>query len=167
MVSTNETKISKAPSGNKLIVTRSFDAPVEKVWRAWTESRLLDDWWAPKPWKTETKSMQLKEGGQWLYSMVGPAGERHWSKVDFKTVVPQKKLASVCVFCDENGNTAAGTFPMYWLVEFRSQDAGTAITVELTFDNEADLEKIVAMGFKEGFTMGLGNLEELLAQGGV
>lgn len=167
MVSTNETKISKAPSGNKLIVTRSFDAPVEKVWRAWTESRLLDDWWAPKPWKTETKSMRLAEGGQWLYSMVGPAGERHWSRVDFKTVVPQKKLVSVCVFCDENGNAAPGMSPMYWLVEFRSQDGGTAINVELSLDSETDLEKIIAMGFKEGFTMGLGNLDELLANGRV
>jgi len=167
MITTHETKIIKAPTGNKLIVTRNFDAPVEKVWSAWTDSKLLDDWWAPRPWKAETKSMRLSEGGQWLYSMVGPTGERHWCRVDFKTIVPQKKLAVVSVFCDENGNTTAGMPPMHWLTEFRAKDAGTAITVEIAFDNEADLDKIVAMGFKEGFTMGLGNLDELLAHGRV
>ena len=51
-----------------------------------------------------------------------------------------------------------------WLTEFRSEGAGTAITVEITFDSETDLEKIVAGGFKEGFTMALGNLDEFLGQ---
>jgi len=164
MITTHETKITKAPSGSKLIVTRSFDAPLEWVWKAWTESSSLDNWWAPRPWKTETISMEFKEGGQWLYSMNGPEGERIWCKVDFRAIVPQKKLSVISVFCDEHGNTIADAPRMNWLTEFRSEDTGTAISVEITFDNEADLEKIVAGGFKEGFTMALANLDEFLGQ---
>lgn len=163
MITTHETKISQAPTGNKLLITRNFDAPVGKVWTAWTDSSLLDNWWAPRPWKAETRSMQLKEGGRWLYAMVGPTGERHWCKADFKDIVPQKRLSLVSVFCDEHGNTIADAPPMHWHTEFRPDGGGTAITVEITFNNEADLEKIVAMGFKKGFTMGLSNLDELLA----
>ena len=59
MINTLETKITRDPSGKKLIVTREFNAPLEKVWRAWTESSLLDEWWAPRPYKTETKSMDF------------------------------------------------------------------------------------------------------------
>lgn len=164
MNNTNETRISKDPSGKKLIVTRDFHAPLERVWRAWTESSLLDDWWAPKPWKAETKSMNFKEGGQWLYAMVSPVGEKHWCKVDFQTIQPQKSFSTINSFCDENGNATKVAPDMRWLTQFRSTGAGTTINVEITFDSEPDLEKIVQMGFKEGFTMGLANLEEWLAK---
>lgn len=163
MVSLHETKISKAPIGSKLIVTRNFDAPVAKVWRAWTDRHLLDEWWAPRPWKAETKSFSLSTGGRWLYAMVGPTGEKHWCAADFKAIVPEKQLSVVSVFCDEEGNTNPATPPMYWNTQFRTEGGGTAIHVEISFNNDADLETIVGMGFKEGFTMGLGNLDELLA----
>ncbi|MDZ7624970.1 MAG: SRPBCC domain-containing protein [Ignavibacteriaceae bacterium] len=52
---------------NKVKVTREFAAPLSKVWAAWTQSELLDQWWAPKPWKAKTKEMEFKEGGHWLY----------------------------------------------------------------------------------------------------
>ncbi len=163
MTSTNETRIDKDPSGKKLMVTRYFNAPLAKVWRAWTESSLLDIWWAPRPWRTETKTLEFNAGGLWLYAMVGPNNEKHWCRVDFKTIEPQKSFTAVDSFCDEDGN-ANNAFPnMHWHTQFNSTGAGTTVTVEITFDNEAGLEKIIAMGFKEGFTMAHGNLDELLA----
>lgn len=44
-------------------VTRDFDAPRDLVWSAWTEHEILDQWWAPKPWKSETKHFDFSEGG--------------------------------------------------------------------------------------------------------
>ena len=165
MINTNETRFSQDPSGKKLIVIREFNAPVEKVWRAWTESSLLDQWWAPKPWKAETKSMAFKEGGRWLYYMLGPAGDRHWCKVEFQTIDPHKSFTVINSFCDENGNTNGDLPVMHWSNNFASNGAGTTITVEISFDSTADLQKIVEMGFKEGFKMGLGNLDEMIAMG--
>ncbi len=72
----NETKIITGESGKELIVTRIFDAPVNKVWHAWTDSAELDKWWAPKPWKAVTKQFNFSEGGHWLYAMQGPDGEK-------------------------------------------------------------------------------------------
>ena len=40
----------------------------------------------------------------------------------------------------------------------------TLVDVEISFTREADMEKIIAMGFEAGFTMALGNLDELLAK---
>ncbi|WDF54275.1 SRPBCC family protein [Mucilaginibacter sp. KACC 22063] len=162
-MSNNETKISKDASGNKLIVTKDFNAPLEKVWRAWTESDLLDQWWAPKPWKAETKSLSFTAGGSWRYAMVSPQGEKHWCRVDIKEVVPQKSFKSTALFTDAEG-TPTDTAPvMNWHTVFTENGDITSIHVALTFDKPDDLEKIVAMGFKEGFSMGLGNLDELFA----
>ena len=69
-----------------LNVTREFAADKNLVWSAWTEKEILDQWWAPKPWKTDTKSMDFREGGRWLYAMCGPEGEEHWSFSDFTSV---------------------------------------------------------------------------------
>jgi len=164
MINANETTISKDPSGKKLIVNRQFNAAPEKVWRAWTESAILDEWWAPRPWKTVTKSMDFSEGGRWLYAMTGPAGEEHWCKVDYHTIDAPKKFTALDAFCDKEGNTSAELPAMHWVVTFEASGNGTAVVVEVGFDSEADLQKIVEMGFREGFTMALGNLDEVLAK---
>lgn len=158
----HNTAISKDLANKKLHVIREFDAPVEKVWKAWTESSLLDKWWAPKPWKTETKLMDFTEGGLWLYCMAGPNGEKAYCRVDFKTINPGQSFSAVSSFCDEDGN-ADDNFPrMYWLNEFIATTTGAKVEVAISFDSEADLQKIVEMGFEGGFNMGLGNLDELL-----
>jgi uncharacterized protein YndB with AHSA1/START domain len=64
-------------------VKREFNASLANVWSAWTEAEILDQWWAPAPWKARTKSMEFKEGGRRLYAMVGPQGEEHWAIADF------------------------------------------------------------------------------------
>ncbi|HYG14458.1 MAG TPA: SRPBCC domain-containing protein, partial [Bacteroidia bacterium] len=64
-------------ANRKIKVTREFAAPLSQVWEAWTNSQVLDQWWAPKPWKAKTKTMNFTEGGYWLYAMVGPEGEEH------------------------------------------------------------------------------------------
>lgn len=161
---TKNALFEKDLANKRLHVKREFDAPVEKVWKAWTDSKLLDKWWAPKPWRAETKVMDFKEGGAWLYRMVGPDGTSQWCHVSFKTIVSGKSFSSTSVFCDEHGNEDSNMPAMYWLVEFEPTATGTKIEVELTFDKEADMEKIIEMGFEGGFTMGLGNLDELLAE---
>jgi uncharacterized protein YndB with AHSA1/START domain len=160
----NNTIISKDLVNRKLNITREFNAPVSRVWKSWTESSILDKWWAPKPWRTETKTMDFKEGGLWLYSMVGPEGERHWCRVDFKTIDPEQSLTIVDGFCDENGNADDSMPLMYWLIKFKATETGTKVEVTITFDKEADLEKIIEMGFEGGFTMALGNLDAVLLE---
>ena len=57
---------------NKTIaIQREFDADPQLVWSAWTTAELLDQWWGPRPWRAETKKMDFREGGHWLYAMVG------------------------------------------------------------------------------------------------
>jgi uncharacterized protein YndB with AHSA1/START domain len=163
MLNTHETKIEKDASGKKLIITRDFSAPTEKVWRAFSESELLEQWWAPRPYRAETKTMDFTSGGQWFYAMVGPEGDRQWCLVKFKQVDPQKSFSAEVGFADEAGNIIDMAPAMHWHAVFSATATGTHLTLEVAFDKEEDLAKIVEMGFKEGFTMALGNLDELLA----
>jgi len=148
----------------KVKVERGFAAPIDKVWAAWTQSEILDQWWAPKPWKAETKSMDFREGGRWLYAMVSPEGEKHWSFADYFSIDPQKSFSGNDGFCDEDGNVTDEFPGSTWHISFAGQENQTVVTVHISYASLDDLEKTLEMGFQEGFTMGLSNLEELLAQ---
>ena len=158
----HETQISKDLPNKKLHVTRAFDAPVDLVWEAWTDPSLLDKWWAPKPWRAETKILDFREGGKWLYAMIGPDGTKAWCLVDFKSIQTKKSILSENSFCTEDGVVIKDFPRMNWLTEFESTSSGAKVIVTISFDKEEDFQKIIDMGFEAGFTMGLGNLEELL-----
>ncbi len=147
---------------NQIKVERSFYAPLDLVWSAWTEADILDQWWAPKPWKAVTKSMDFREGGYWLYAMVSPEGEKHWSKMDYIKIIPHEFFSAFDGFCDENGNPNPALPRNKWENKFKDGGEETLVHILLTFDTLNDLEQIIAMGFKEGFTSGLENLDQYL-----
>ena len=146
----------------KIHVERSFDAPVDLVWQAWTDPKITDQWWAPKPWRAETKSQEFKPGGKWFYSMVSPEGERHWCVFEYKTINPKTSYSGSDAFCDENGVINKEFPSMDWDNQFSDKGASTVVNIEISFNELADLEKIIEMGFREGFTMGLENLDAYL-----
>ena len=149
-------------ANNKITVEREFSAPVANVWAAWTQPELLDQWWAPKPWKTNTKSMDFREGGTWFYSMNGPDGEAHWCRNDYKTIDPMKSFSGKDGFTDAEGNLNTAMPVNNWKNEFNQTGDSTTVTIQMNFDKLSDLEATVEMGFKEGFTMALENLDALL-----
>ncbi len=155
----NETVFSKDLEKKKLTVVRAFDASLERVWEAWTTSGILDQWWAPKPYKAETKTMNFSEGGRWIYCMVGPGGDRTWCRVDYKTIRPLKSITTTSMFSDEDGRENLEFPVMHWNKQFKETGETTTVTIDITFDRETDMEAILKMGFQEGFTMGLGNLD--------
>lgn len=147
---------------NKRIkIEREFTAPVVKVWAAWTESKLLDQWWAPKPWQARTKILDFTVGGYWLYAMVGPDGTEHWARVDFKSISPLESFSALDAFCDEQGNINDAFPQSEWKSVFAERDKSTFVNIEIIFDELSDLQKIVELGFKEGITAAFQNLDEL------
>jgi uncharacterized protein YndB with AHSA1/START domain len=166
MIATAEAKFDKDLANNKITVTKHFNARPEIVWQAWTKQEILDQWWAPKPWKAETKKLEFKEGGTWLYSMVGPDNERHYAKVDYTKINAPKSFEGEDSFSDERGIVNADMPQAHWKVGFTSSGSGTDVTVTLTAKTADALEKMLEMGFEEGFKAGLGNLDEYLERNG-
>jgi uncharacterized protein YndB with AHSA1/START domain len=164
MIATKETAYTRNDANKTITVVREFDAPVELVWKTWSEPELLEQWWAPKPWKAGTVSMDFREGGKWLYYMEGPDGSRHYARADYKSIVPNKSFAALDAFCDEKGNINTEFPQMNWNLTFSQSGSRTKVEILITFPTLADMEKIIEMGFKEGFAAAHGNLDELLAK---
>lgn len=147
---------------NKVHVTREFNAPLDLVWKSWTTAELLDQWWAPRPYTNTTISMNFSNGGRWLYYMTSPEGQKHYCLADYSDIVSEKEFKAIDAFCDEKGNKQQGFLDSKWHNSFKALGNTTQVNVVISYDSLEQLETIIQMGFKEGFTMGLGNLDELL-----
>ncbi len=147
---------------NTVEVKREFAADLDLVWEAWTNPAILDQWWAPKPYRAETKSMDFREGGRWHYAMISPKDEKHWGVNDYLTIETQKGFSCMDAFSDENGNIDPDLPRTYWNNDFKQTGSTTFVTINARYNSLSDLEKVIEMGFKEGFSMALENLDQYL-----
>lgn len=159
-----KTKYTVTEDGMTLISERTFAAPVEKVWEAWTTQELLEQWWAPLPYKAVTRDFNFSEGGRWFYSMQGPEGDVHWCLNNYVSIVPGSYFTADDAFCDEEGNENTELPVSSWRVEFKGGEFETTVTVTTTYAKKEGLDTVIEMGMKEGFDMGLNQLEALLLQ---
>jgi uncharacterized protein YndB with AHSA1/START domain len=147
---------------NTIHVKREFAADVALVWDAYTKPEILDQWWAPKPWKAKTKRMDFRNGGHWLYAMVGPNGEEHWSVANYSDIQPQKAFKGLDGFTDSEGTLNEDMPQSKWHVSFTGQGEHTLVDMMISYDDLAQLEATIQMGFKEGLSMAMENLDALL-----
>lgn len=160
----NTTTFTPGEDGKSMVITRSFQASLKRVWDAWTRKELLEKWWAPAPWKAVTLSMDFSEGGEWHYYMQGPEGDRHYCLAAYKKIQPQKSFSALDAFCDEQKNINQNLPTNEWFNVFQEKNGMTQVTVNLTCKSVEDLKKLSEMGFKEGFSQGLDQLEALLRE---
>lgn len=145
-----------------LVAERSFTAPLEKVWAAWSDNTILEKWWAPAPWQARTKSFNFSEGGAWHYFMEGPEGEKQYCLNKYLMIVPLASFTAIDCFCDEEGTINPDLPSSHWDLQFDQEGEITKIIVTTTYASENDLAIVLEMGMKEGFNLGLDQLETLL-----
>jgi len=148
-----------------VFITREFDADLSLVWDAFTKAEILDQWVAPKPWTSKTKFMDFKVGGRRFYAMVSPEGQERWAIQKYTSISPKTNFKMFNAFADKEENPELPGSD--WDYTFSEQDGpdGYRVTkVSITIYNEslARLEKMIEMGFTEGFKMSMNNLENLL-----
>jgi uncharacterized protein YndB with AHSA1/START domain len=142
------------------LITREFDAELSLVWDAFTKPEILDQWWAPKPYASKTKVMNFEVGGRRFYAMISPEGQKHWSLQKYTSISPKTNFKMINAFADENENpNLPGS---EWSLTFSEQNGTTKVSISIYNDSLERMEQMIAMGFKEGFTMTLNSLEELL-----
>jgi uncharacterized protein YndB with AHSA1/START domain len=146
-------------------ITREFAADLSLVWDAFTKQEILDQWWAPKPWSSKTKVMDFKVGGRRFYAMVSPEGQEHWSIQRYTSISPKTNFKFFNAFADKDENPDLPGSD--WDLNFSEQNGSGGdqmTTVNVTIYNESleRMERMIEMGFKQGFTMTLNYLEELL-----
>jgi uncharacterized protein YndB with AHSA1/START domain len=144
-----------------VFITREFDAPLSLVWDAFTKAEILDQWVAPKPWVSKTKFMDFKVGGRRFYAMVSPEGQERWLIQKFTSITPKTNFKMSNAFADKDENPELPGSE--WDFNFSEENGTTKVSISIYNESLARLEKMIEMGFKEGFKMSMNNLENLLA----
>lgn len=160
----NETELKRNDAEKQLIITRKFNAPLELVWDAFTTKELMEQWWAPKPYQCVIKTMDFVEGGKIHYYMLSPEGDKHWCMSEYLTINYQQNYTVNDAFCDENLNINTAFPSTHWNNAFKAEGENTIYQATLTYATIEDMEQIISLGFKEGFDMGLNQLDTLLLQ---
>ena len=154
-------------ASNTVFVTKEFSAELSLLWDAFTKQEILDQWWAPKPWVSRTKYMNFTAGGRRFYAMCSPEGEEHWSIQNYIEISPKTNFKTINVFADKDENINSDFPSSEWNLDFSEKDgpdSNRVTTVKITINHKtlSDLEQLIQMGFKEGFTMTLNYLSQLL-----
>jgi len=151
-------------STNSVCIVKEFDAELPLVWDAFTKPEILDQWWAPKPLTSKTKKMDFIVGGRRFYAMIVPDGQEHWGIQDFTSISPKTNFKWVSYFADKDENINTELPSSNWDLNFSEQAGKTKVSIVIKHKTLADIEMLIQMGFKEGFTMTLNFLAELLTQ---
>lgn len=143
-----------------VFINREFDAGLWLVWDAFTKAELLDQWIAPQPWTSRTKYQDFKVGGKRFYAMVSPEGQEHWALQEYTSITPKTNFKMYNAFADKDENPELPGSD--WDHNFSEENGTTTVRISIYNESLARMEKMVEMGFREGFTMSMKNLEALL-----
>lgn len=143
-----------------VFITREFAAPLSLVWDAFTNAEILDQWTAPAPFVAKTKFMNFEVGGRRFYAMVGPDGQEKWAVQKYTSISPTTNFKMWNAFADKDENTEP--FGSEWDYNFSEQNGTTTVRITIFNESFERMERVLD-GFKQGFTMSLENLENLLA----
>lgn len=123
--------------------TRTFDAPVERVWKQWSESENVMRWWGPKGFTSPLAKMDFREGGVSLVCMRAPkefGGMDMYNTWSYKKIVPHERIEFVLNFCDKDGNKLDPA--KMGLPPGIPQDVPHVITFKTVGDNKTEMTVI-------------------------
>ena len=138
----------------ELVLTRTFNAPRELVFKVWTDPKHLAQWWGPHEFTTKIREMDVRPGGAWRYAMRGPDGNDY----PFDGVYLDVKEPARLVF---DGSIQGSSEQRVWTeVTFADREGKTEVTVRQLYSFESEITRT---GARIGWTQQLDRLEEFLA----
>lgn len=154
----NKKVVVELPSDHEILITRTFDAPRELVYRAHTDPALVPLWWGPKDTKTIVEQLDVRPGGRWRYvHQVEGAGEFVFSG-EFREVVPNERLVQTAEFDQAPGQVVIET------TTFEERDGRTTITVLQQCPSKEARDAMLATGMDEGLNESYERLDAWLAE---
>src|SRR5690349_21669021 len=146
----------------ELLLTRIFNVPREKVYRAWTEPELLKKWFAPAPWTTSKAELDVRAGGSSLVVMRSPEGQEYPSRGVYLEVVKNEKLVFTDAFV-KAWEPSEKAF-MVATITLEDHNGGTKYTARVQHWSTTDREAHEKMGFNEGWGQCADQLAALAAR---
>lgn len=147
-----------------ILITRSFDAPKERLWKAWTEPEHFMRWWGPKGFSAPYSTIDLRVGRKYLNCMRGPGPDGvvrdYWSTGVYREIIPMKRLVCTDSFADCMGNVVPASYygmPGDWpleftvTVEFGEHGGKTEMTLRHEGIPEGRMKEECEAGWNESF----------------
>ena len=161
-------KNDAAAGGQEFVLTRTFPAPRELMFRLWTEPAHLQQWMSPKGFTVLVANMDLRPGGVYHYGMRGPDGSEMWGKWLIREVVPPERLVWLNGFSDAAGGLTrhpmAPDWPQWMLsvITFTEDQGRTTVTLRWSPFEASEAERQVFAAAHAGMTQGWGGTMEQL-----
>lgn len=150
-----------ASDDRELVISRLVDVPREKLFRGWTDPKLMEQWFCPKPWHVSDVQLDLRAGGASSMFINGPNGERFPNRGVYLEVVPDERIVFTDAFTEAWKPSEKPFFVA--IVTFEDRDGKTLYTARARHWTAADREKHEKMGFHDGWNKALDQLIELAA----
>jgi uncharacterized protein YndB with AHSA1/START domain len=154
----------------QFVISRTFDAPRDLMWKIWTERDHLAKWFGPKGVTIVSAKNDLRVGGVFHYGMKTADGKMMWGKWIYREIVPPRRLVFIVSFSDKQGGVARHPFNAGWPLEtlstvtFAEQDRKTEVTVRWTPHNATESERKTFETNREGMKQGWGGTFDRLAE---
>ncbi|MDP9812148.1 uncharacterized protein YndB with AHSA1/START domain [Rhizobium tibeticum] len=152
-----------AEAQHELVLVRQFDAPREKIFRAWTDPVLMKEWFVPRPWSIADAKLDVRPGGSNLIVMRSPDGQEFANRGVYLEIVENEKI----VFTDAFTSAWVPSEKPFFVGIVLLEDLGngrTKYTAKARHWTAADKEQHEQMGFHEGWGKCADQLAELLAR---
>jgi uncharacterized protein YndB with AHSA1/START domain len=149
---------TKLGTGVEFTIRRTFDAPLDRVWQAWTDPERMAKWWGPKGYTSEVVRLDLRPSGICHYRLVSPEGQEMWGRLLYREIVPKERLVFLTAFSDPHEGLTTHPLSPDWpremltTVTFSEKDGKTAVKVHWVPYEATDTERAV-------FEAGLGACE--------
>jgi uncharacterized protein YndB with AHSA1/START domain len=105
---------------DEFIISRVFDAPRERVWKAWTEAERLKQWWGPKGFTVSHCTVDLRPGGVMHYCLRSPDGDDMWGRFVYREIVAPERIVWINSFSDKKGGLVRHPMHTNWPMELLS-----------------------------------------------
>jgi len=145
------------PGKQEIVMTRTFDAPRDLVFKTMTDPNLIPQWWGPRYLTTTVDEMDLRPGGRWRYVQRDPQGNEHAFHGVYHDIAAPERLVLTFEYEGVPGHVMLDT------VTLEELDGKTRLTDQSVFQSVADRDGMVQSGMGSGATEMMDRLEELLA----
>ncbi|MDW4550403.1 SRPBCC family protein [Defluviimonas sp. D31] len=130
-------------SGRMMVFERDIAAPLDTVWAAWTDPAALPQWWGPNGYSCRTARIDLREGGEWVFDMIGPDGTVYPNHHRYTRHVPRARI-DYTLHWGENGPKHADAS-----VRFEDHGGRTRVTLTMIFATAAEYDAAKGFGAVE------------------
>jgi uncharacterized protein YndB with AHSA1/START domain len=142
-----------------MVLQRVIKAPRSAAWGAWMNPETLPYWWGPDGFSCQTKRIDLRTGGEWIFDMIGPDGTVYPNHHRYSVVMPEVRIAYTLLW-GENGPKHADAW-----ASMDENDGATRVTLGMVFSTAAEFQQAKGFGAVELGLQTLGKLDRFVTSG--